>query len=41
MCLVLAECLGLPLFRRQIEGSSKNQALDYEPTLDDEVLAED
>ncbi|KAJ3299867.1 ATP binding domain 4 [Borealophlyctis nickersoniae] len=32
-----AGCMNLPLFRREIRGSSKEQGADYMPTLDDEV----
>ena len=32
-----AEAMGLPLFRRVIEGQSVNQSRDYVATADDEV----
>ncbi|KAK1284200.1 hypothetical protein QJS10_CPB21g00082 [Acorus calamus] len=32
-----AECMGLPLFRRRIHGSTKRQHLTYEETTGDEV----
>ncbi|KAK4276262.1 hypothetical protein QN277_019230 [Acacia crassicarpa] len=32
-----AECMGLPLFRRRIKGSSRHQELGYRPTPGDEV----
>jgi len=32
-----AECMGLPLFRRRIQGSSKHLELGYKRTLGDEV----
>lgn len=32
-----AECMGLPLFRRRIEGSSRHQNLSYRMTVGDEV----
>ncbi|XP_054819540.1 diphthine--ammonia ligase isoform X1 [Prosopis cineraria] len=32
-----AECMGLPLFRRQIKGSTRHQELGYRPTPGDEV----
>eukprot|EP00656_Telonema_subtile_P006977 TRINITY_DN13253_c0_g1_i1.p1 TRINITY_DN13253_c0_g1~~TRINITY_DN13253_c0_g1_i1.p1 ORF type:complete len:639 (-),score=122.26 TRINITY_DN13253_c0_g1_i1:171-2087(-) len=32
-----AECLGVPLFRRETAGRSVNQSLAYEPTEEDEV----
>ncbi|WCJ43773.1 Diphthine--ammonia ligase [Euphorbia peplus] len=32
-----AECMGLPLFRRRIQGSSRNQKLNYRTTPGDEV----
>lgn len=31
------ECTGLPLYRGDIHGTSKNQKLDYEKTEDDEI----
>ncbi|XP_075485034.1 diphthine--ammonia ligase isoform X1 [Primulina tabacum] len=32
-----AQCMGIPLFRRRIQGSSRNQGLNYSRTLGDEV----
>lgn len=32
-----AECMGLPLFRREITGAPKNLGYEYEPTPEDEV----
>ncbi|RKP22942.1 hypothetical protein SYNPS1DRAFT_33512 [Syncephalis pseudoplumigaleata] len=32
-----AECMDLPLIRREIHGTPKRQALDYETTIDDET----
>ncbi|XP_028798731.1 diphthine--ammonia ligase isoform X2 [Neltuma alba] len=32
-----AECMGLPLFRRRIKGSTRHHELGYRPTLGDEV----
>ncbi|KAI4364543.1 hypothetical protein MLD38_020619 [Melastoma candidum] len=32
-----AECMGLPLFRRRIRGSTRHQDLSYKKTLGDEV----
>lgn len=32
-----SEALGVPLYRRRIQGSSKNQALEYSKTEDDEI----
>lgn len=32
-----ADCLGLPLYRRQIVGKPANLGYDYTPTQDDEV----
>lgn len=32
-----AEAMGLPLYRREIQGTSKSTERDYEPTLEDEV----
>ena len=32
-----AEAMGLPLFRREIEGGSKATGRDYTPTAEDEV----
>lgn len=32
-----AECMGLPLFRRRIRGSTRHQELSYKETLGDEV----
>ncbi|XP_065852983.1 diphthine--ammonia ligase [Euphorbia lathyris] len=32
-----AECMGVPLFRRRIQGSSRNQKLNYRTTPGDEV----
>lgn len=32
-----SEALGVPLYRRRIRGSSKNQALEYSKTEDDEI----
>ncbi|KAJ6877181.1 diphthine--ammonia ligase-like isoform X1 [Populus alba x Populus x berolinensis] len=32
-----AECMGLPLFRRRIQGSTRHQTLNYKTTLGDEV----
>ncbi|KAJ8760522.1 hypothetical protein K2173_015189 [Erythroxylum novogranatense] len=32
-----AECMGLPLFRRRIQGSTRHQKLNYRATVGDEV----
>ncbi|ODQ80186.1 hypothetical protein BABINDRAFT_161162 [Babjeviella inositovora NRRL Y-12698] len=32
-----SECIGVPMYRQEITGSSKNQKLEYESTQDDEI----
>jgi diphthine-ammonia ligase len=32
-----AECMGLPLLRREIIGTPRRQEMDYEETIDDET----